>query len=318
MLLNLVWIVCSLALLFTGAEALVRGSSSFALRVGLSPLVVGLTVVAFGTSSPELVVSVQAALAQQGDISLGNVVGSNSFNIGVILGITALICAIPVNQQIIRIDAPIALGASVLLLFLMLDQRLSRLEGMLLFAGLVGYNVWSIVASRRQQARVTGALLDSALPAKLPRHWSLDMLLIAGGLGLLVWGSTLLVDNAVELATVLGVSEAVIGLTIIAAGTGMPELATSLVAAVRRQPDIAIGNIIGSNIFNLLGILGVAAWVVPMNAPGVELTDYLVMILFSVILLPLLAWGHVLSRRDGALLLIIYAVYLYLLWPTSA
>lgn len=318
MLLNLVWIVCSLALLFTGAEALVRGSSSFALRVGLSPLVVGLTVVAFGTSSPELVVSVQAALAQQGDISLGNVVGSNSFNIGVILGITALICAIPVNQQIIRIDAPIALGASVLLLFLMLDQRLSRLEGMLLFAGLVGYNVWSIVASRRQQARVTGALLDPALPAKSARHWSLDMLLIGGGLGLLVWGSTLLVDNAVELATVLGVSEAVIGLTIIAAGTGMPELATSLVAALRRQPDIAIGNIVGSNIVNLLGILGVAAWVVPMNAPGVELTDYLVMILFSVILLLLLAWGQVLSRRDGALLLIIYAVYLYLLWPVSA
>lgn len=315
MLLNVVWIVCSLALLFAGAEVLVRGSSSFALRAGLSPLVVGLTVVAFGTSSPELVVSLQAALSQQGDISLGNVVGSNSFNIGMILGVTALVCAIPVNQQIIRIDAPIALGAGILLLVMMLDQHLSRVEAMLLFSGLVGYTVWSVVASRRQQARASAAPSELSMPAPTQRHWLLDLLMIVGGLGLLVWGSRLLVSNAVDLATVLGISQAVIGLTIVAAGTSMPELATSLVAALRRQPDIAIGNIVGSNIFNILGILGIAAWVAPLHAPGVELMDYLVMILFSLLLLPLLAWGQVVSRRDGALLLIIYGVYLYLLWP---
>lgn len=317
MLLNVVWIVCSLGLLFAGGEVLVRGSSSFALRAGLSPLVVGLTVVAFGTSSPELVVSLQAALAQQGDISLGNVVGSNSFNMGAILGITALICALPVNQQVIRIDAPVALGASILLLVMMLDKHLSRLEGMVLFAGLVGYTVWNVVASRRQQARAAAMLPESALPAKAKHHWSLDLLMIVGGLGLLISGSRLLVSNAVELATVLGISEAVIGLTIVAVGTGAPELAISLVAALRRQLDIAIGNIVGSNIFNVLGVLGVTAWIRPLYAPGVELMDYLVMILFSLILLPLLAWGQILSRRDGALLLIIYITYIYFLWPNT-
>lgn len=315
MLVNVVWIVCSLVLLFAGAEVLVRGSSSFALRVGLSPLVVGLTVVAFATSSPELVVSLQAALSQQGDISLGNVVGSNSFNIGIIVGVTALVCAIPVNQQIIRIDAPIALGAGILVMILMLDQYLSRLEGILLFSGLVGYIVWNIIASRRQQTRMAALPLDSPLSATTGRHWAGDMVMIAAGLALLVGGSRLLVSNAVELATMLGISQAVIGLTVIAAGTGAPELATSLIAALRRQPDIAIGNIIGSNIFNSLGILGVAAWVAPLHAPGVTAMDYLVMILFSLLLLALLAWGQVLSRRDGVLMLIIYGVYLYFLWP---
>lgn len=317
MVVNVVWILCSLGMLFAGAESLVRGSSSFALRIGLSPLVVGLTVVAFGTSSPELVVSLQAALAQQGDISIGNAVGSNSFNIGATLGLTALICAVSVNQQIIRIDAPIALGAALLLFIFMLDQQLSRLEGIILVLGLVVYITWSVIASRKQQARGAAGLIDSSLPARPQRHWTLDMVMMVGGLAVLMLASRLLVDNSVELATILGVSEAIIGLTIVAVGTGMPELATSVVAAFRRQPDIAIGNIIGSNIFNMLGILGITASVVPLHAPGVALSDYLVMLLFSLILLPMMAWGHLVSRRDGALLLIIYGVYLYLLWPAA-
>lgn len=312
---NVALITLSLVLLFLGAESLVRGSAALALRAGLSRLMVGLTVVAFGTSSPELVVSVEAALSQQGDISVSNVIGSNSFNIGIILGVTALVCPIPVHRQVIRIDAPIALGVALLLSMLLLDDRLGRAEGILLFAGIMAYTVMNVVLARRKAAK------DAASPTDLPlvavaRHWGIDLVFVAGGLGVLVLGSRLLVDNAVSLAQGLGVSQAVIGLTIVAAGTSMPELATSLVAALRKQPDIAIGNIVGSNVFNILGILGVASLLSPLDAPGVSTFDYGAMILFTVLLIPLLYTGRLLHRIEGGLLLALYGGYLFLLWPT--
>lgn len=314
MLANLVYIAFALILLFVGAEGLVRGSSSLALRAGLSRLMVGLTIVAFGTSSPELVVSVEAALSNQGDISVGNVVGSNIFNIAVILGITAFVCPIPVHRQVIKIDAPVALGVALLLVLLLMNQTLSRLEGMLLFAGIVAYTWMSFILARRE-APPAIADDENILAVTTSRHWSVDIALILVGLAILVAGSRLLVDNSVALAVSFGISEAVIGLTIVAAGTSMPELATSLVAAFRKQPDIAIGNIVGSNIFNILGILGVASVISPIEAPGISTLDYGVMILFTVLLIPLLYTGRKLHRVEGGVLLALYLVYLFLLWP---
>ena len=275
---------------------------------------VGLTIVAFGTSSPELVVSVKAALSQQGDISVGNVIGSNSFNIGVILGITALLCSIPVHRQIIRIDAPIALGVALLIVFLLRDSRLGRVEGLMLFGGIVVYTIMNFVLARRAAGAATSEHVDS-LSLGVSKHWFIDTALMVGGLAVLVLGSRLLVDNSIILAKTFGVSEAVIGLTIVAAGTSMPELATSFVAALRKQPDIAIGNVVGSNVFNILGILGATSVVSPLYAPGVSWFDYSTMIVLSALLIPLLYTGRLLHRIEGASLLALYGVYLFLLWP---
>ncbi len=275
---------------------------------------VGLTIVAFGTSSPELVVSVKAALSQQGDISVGNVVGSNSFNIGVILGITALICPIPVHRQVIKVDAPIALGVAFLLPLLLLNHTLGRLEGTLLLGGIVAYTVMNVMLARGEAATSATDHGDLSVHAG-SRHWALDIALVVAGLTLLVIGSRLLVEHSVVLAKGFGISEAVIGLTIVAAGTSMPELATSLVAALRKQPDIAIGNIVGSNVFNILGILGLASIISPISAPGISTLDYGTMILFTVLLIPLLYTGRLLHRLEGGVLLALYGAYLFALWP---
>lgn len=311
MIINLAYIAFALILLFFGAEGLVKGSSSLALRAGLSRLMVGLTIVAFGTSSPELVVSVKAALSHQGDISIGNVVGSNSFNIGVILGLTALVCPIPVHLQVIKIDAPIALGVAILLPFFLLNHFLGRVEGLTLFIGIIAYLWMSVYLGRKADSRDQS---DVSIPS-VSRHWLIDAAFILAGLAVLVLGSRLLVDHAVILATALGVSEAVIGLTIVAAGTSMPELATSVVAAFRKQPDIAIGNVVGSNIFNIFAILGIASLVSPLHAPGISRFDYIIMIAFTVLLMPLLYTGRLLHRIEGATLLVLYGVYLSILWP---
>jgi cation:H+ antiporter len=312
---NILYIAVSLVLLFFGAEALVRGSASIALRAGLSSLMVGLTIVAFGTSSPELVVSIKAALSDQGAIAVGNVVGSNSFNIGIILGLTALICPIPVHRQIIRIDAPIALAVALILPLLLFNGHLGRLSGAFLFTGIICYIVMNVFLARKESNTAQSSSDGEPLEAAPTRHWIIDVLLILGGLGILVLGSRLLVDNAVVLAKGLGVSEALIGLTIVAAGTSMPELATSVVAAIRKQPDIAIGNVIGSNVFNILGILGISSMLAPLNATGITMLDYGFMIAFSLLLLPLLYTGRVLHRVEGLLLLGLYGIYLFLLWP---
>lgn len=311
---HILFIAFSLLLLFVGAEGLVRGSASLAIRAGLSSLMVGLTIVSFGTSSPELVVSVNAALAGQGDISVGNVVGSNLFNIGIILGLTALIYPVPVHQQIVRIDAPIALGVALVLPLLLADGVFGRVEGAVLFAGIIGYMWMSFVLARKKQEPAVKQEYEEGVPGK-SAHWLIDLGFIVGGGAILVAGSRMLVHNAVLLAQDFGVSEAIIGLTIVAAGTSMPELATSVVAAIRKQPDIAIGNVVGSNIFNILGILGVTGLVAPIAAPGVTLTDYVFMIAFSLLLVPLLYTRRLLHRLEGAALLGLYGIYLWTLWP---
>jgi cation:H+ antiporter len=312
---HLLWIALSLALLFFGAEWLVRGSSGLALRLGLTPLVIGLTVVAYGTSMPELVVSTRAALDGAGDIAVGNVVGSNIFNIGIILGLSALVLPLRVKMQLLRLDAPIMIGVSVLLLFVLADARVSRWEAALFVAGILVYTVFNLRLARRERSEeVRAEFADAVADAPRGKLW-LDLVLIAGGLAVLVIGSRLLVSNSIGLARLIGISEAVIGLTIVAAGTSMPELATSIIAAWRREPDIALGNVIGSNIYNILAILGVSGLLAPLHAPGIRTLDLWVMLAMAVVLLPLIWTRLAVARWEGALLVAGYCAYVYVLWP---
>lgn len=309
MTLALLSLALGLGLLYFGAEALVRASSSLALRLGLSPLVIGLTVVAFGTSSPELVVSLKAGLAGQGNISVGNVVGSNICNLGLILGLCALVTPIATTSQIVRIDIPIMIAATAFTTFLLWDGTLGRTEGATLFALLLAYIVFSVHLARRQPADTLGTELDTKLKAT-QRGLFLDLLMVTGGLVLLIFGARFLVDGAVVIARAFGWSEALIGLTVIAIGTSLPELATSLVAAVKKETDIAVGNIVGSNIFNLLGILGLTALATPLAASGLCLADYAVMALFALVLWPMAYHQKRITRLEGAILLAGYAAYL--------
>ena len=315
------------ALLFTtglgalvlGAELLVRGASRLAAAVGISPLVIGLTVVAFGTSTPELVVSVRAAVSGQADIALGNVVGSNIFNVLFVLGLSALITPLVVSQQLVRLDVPIMIGVSVLLLILGLDGRLARLDGILLFTGIVAYTLFAIRESRREGAAVIAEYAKEygGTAARGARRILAQVTCILIGLGLLVIGARWLVDGAVALAKALGVSELVIGLTIVAAGTSLPEVATSILAAIRGEPDIAVGNVVGSNIYNILAVLGLSAILTPDGitvAPAAVSFDIPVMIAVGVACLPIFVTGHLIARWEGFLFVGYYAAYsLYLI-----
>ncbi|SKB08411.1 cation:H+ antiporter [Prosthecobacter debontii] len=315
MLTSLLFILLGLVLLYFGGEGLVRGSSSLALRLGLTPLVVGLTVVAFGTSAPELVVSIKAALDGQGAIAIGNVLGSNALNVGLILGLTALICPLAVQLQILRIDAPIMVAVSLLAGWVLADLQVSREEGVCLVLGLIGYVIFTVIYAKRVQEPVAVVVeYSEALPPPRGSVWR-DVVFVLGGLALLVAGSRFMVDGAVSLARLFNISEAVIGLTIVAAGTSMPELVTCVVAALKKEPDIALGNIIGSNIFNILGILGGAALTRPLQGGGIQMTDIYVTVAFAIILVPILRTGTKLMRWEGALLLAAYMGYMAWLWP---
>jgi cation:H+ antiporter len=309
------FVLFGLVLLFFGGEGLVRGSSALALRLGLTPLVVGLTVVAFGTSAPEMVVSVQATLAGQGAVAIGNVVGSNSLNIGLILAITALICPLRVQLQILRIDTPIMVGVSVLAAWMLSDLVIGRIEGATLFAGIIAYTAFTVLYAKKvKPSAEVEAEFAEAIPSPHGSIWR-DVLFILAGLGLLAAGSHFLVDGATRLARGFGIDEAIIGLTIVALGTSMPELVTCVVAACKKEPDIALGNIIGSNIFNMLGILGMAALVRPMTGEGIKMADLYVAIAFAVALVPILWSGRILQRWEGGLLLGGYIAYMGTLWP---
>lgn len=316
MVIQAILLLLGITLLFIGAELLVKGGASLARRLGLSPIVVGLTVVAFGTSAPELVVSVGGSLQGHGDIAVGNVVGSNIFNVAVILGLAAIISPLRIQLAIIRIDVPIMIAVTLLAAWLILFAAIPRGGGLFLLMLLIAYTVFTIRLSGKQAAATVEAEFCKGVPAPAPSI-AYEILFIIVGLGMLVGGSGLFVNSAVHLARSLGISEVVIGLTIIAAGTSMPELTTSLLAAVRGHTDISVGNIIGSNIFNLLGILGAAAAVTPLRAPGISQLDVWVMVGFSVALLPLLWTESKLQRWEGAALLGGYLAYLWVLWPAG-
>ena len=310
--------VAGLVALILGAELLVRGASKLALTLGISPLVVGLTVVAFGTSAPEMAVSASSVLSGQTGLALGNVVGSNIFNLLFILGVSAVVTPLVVHQQIIRQEMPVLIAASVLLMVLARDGTLDVMDGALLLVCLLAYTTALVVQSRRL-TRSSRAL--TAAPASEnagQRRWDeripAQLALIAVGLALLVLGSDWLVTASVAFARSLGVSELVIGLTIVAAGTSMPEVATSVAAALKGERDIAVGNVVGSCTFNLLGCLGLSG--VLAGAAGLAVAESLlrfdlwVMLAATVMCVPLFFTGRTISRLEGTLLLLGFALYL--------
>lgn len=302
--------------LVLGAESLVRGASKLALSFGISPLVVGLTVVAFGTSAPETTVSVSAVLSGQTDIAVGNVVGSNIFNVLFILGLSALIVPLRVDAQVIRQEVPMMIAASALLLVFVLDKQVSFFESALLFTLLIAYTVFLIVQSRRQSALVQAEYAseikpaaDSAWDSKL----SIQVALVLLGLALLIFGSRLLVTAATGFARQLGISELVIGLTIVAAGTSLPEVAASVSAALKGERDIAVGNVIGSNLFNILGCVGAAGIASGFSGlaigPSVVSFDIWVMLAVAFACLPIFVSGREIERWEGGLFLLYYVAY---------
>lgn len=301
-------LVLGLVALYFGAQALVKGGAGLALRWGLTPLVIGLTVIAFGTSSPEMVVSLQAAASGNGALSVGNVVGSNICNIALILGLCALISPLRTAAQVIRREVPVMIGVTLLALLMLADSHLARWEGAILLAGLIVYTVLTVRQARAETAAEVNQEFTDEIGAA-PAGVGKNLVLVLGGLGLLVGGSHLFVQGAVRLAESLGMSQVAIGLTIVAVGTSMPELASSLVAAVKKEGDVAIGNVVGSNIFNLLGILGVAALVKPIDAPGLEWGDLGLMVAVSVALLPVARSGGRITRTEGAILVAVYIGY---------
>lgn len=308
-----VLLVGGLILLSLGAELLVKGSSGIALRAGMPSLVVGLTIVAFGTSAPELVVSVRAGLEGSGNIAVGNIVGSNIFNIAIILGISALIAPMKVNLRVLRFDVPVVIAVSVILLLFLVNRTINRVEAIFLIVLFFAYVLFTITHGRREQAKFAGK--DEMLIAEKRRPVFLDVVFITAGLAGLIFGARFFVSGATQIAMKLGISDAVIGLTIVAGGTSLPELATSVVAALRREEDIAIGNIIGSNIFNILGILGVSGTITPLASEQISYTDLFMMLGIALFLLPLMRTGYRIVRLEGAILLMIYIGYLWYLWP---
>ena len=313
-----------LALLVAGAEGLVQGASQIATGVGISPLVVGLTVVALGTSAPELAISVGSSLAGRTELALGNVVGSNIFNVLFTLGLTALIAPIAVSSQLVRLDVPLGIGAAVGTLLLALDGTIGRIDGIVLLGTIVVYTTMLIVTPQGDAEAASGASTGGeganasyfGTPST-PVQWAINVGLVVGGLALLVLGARWIVTGAVDIAQRFGVSELIIGLTIVAGGTSLPELATSVLAGIRGRREIAVGNVVGSNLFNLLAVLGCSALVAPGGVPVSESVlwfDLPVMIATAVACLPIFVTGHVIARWEGALFLGYYGAYtIYLL-----
>lgn len=313
-----IWSVMSLGggivVLLIGAELLVRGASRMAGLLGVRPVIVGLTVVAMGTSAPELVVSVMAALRGSADLALGNVVGSNNFNILFILGISAIIAPLVVAHKLVRVEVPLMIATSVLVAFIARDGLVGVADGVMLCALMIGYLAFSVAGARKGVFR--DGEREPARPAGVALHkrgaLGRQLILVAGGLTLLIFGSRWLLNGAVDLAQALGMSELVIGMTIVAAGTSLPEAATSIVAAVRGERDIAVGNVVGSNIFNALGVLGLGSVLAP---GGIKVAatamnyDIPIMIAASFVCLPVFFTRYRISRWEGVLLLGYYCAY---------
>lgn len=305
--LTFVLLVAGLVLLVVGAEFLVRGSTRLSLAAGISPLVIGLTVVAYGTSAPEVAVTLQAGFANETDIALGNVIGSNIANVLLVLGLAAMVAPLLVKSQLIRFDVPIMIGTSILVLVLALDGRLDRIESGILAAGAIIYSGVVLFIGRRHGTEAVDIDLDESDIKVVRSGWTAIFRylgLVVIGLIMLVLGSRWLVNGATEIAAALGVSQIVIGLTVVAIGTSLPEVATSMLAAFRGERDLAVGNVVGSNIFNMFLVLGVAGFVVPVDIPVPQSAlnfDLLVMIAVAVACLPIFFTGGEIARWEGAL-----------------
>ncbi|MAT39788.1 MAG: sodium:calcium antiporter [Ectothiorhodospiraceae bacterium] len=315
-LLFILGFVCVIA----GAELLVRGAARLAIDFGISPLVVGLTVVAYGTSAPELAIAVQSIFEGQSDLGLGNIVGSNITNVLLVLGLAAAIRSLPVSKQIVRIDLPIMIGVSLVVLALALDGGIGQVEGGILILGGIVYTIITVKRSRKESkdAKIDALLAPDAKPDH--KHRALHAFYVVAGLIVLVFGSNWLVDSAVIIATSLGVSELIIGLTVIAIGTSLPEVATTVVAGIKGELDIAVGNAIGSNIMNLLIVLGLSSAVGSGGMPvssDVVIFDLPLMIGVAVLCIPVFVNGLELSRWEGALFLFYFGFYVFYLTMKS-
>jgi cation:H+ antiporter len=319
---TIAYLVLGLFLLVVSAEWLVKGAARLAAIFGISALVIGLTVVAFGTSAPELAVSVMSAFAGKADLAIGNVVGSNIFNILFILAVAAMVTPLIVHQQLVRIDVPVMIVVSFLLLGLGYDGNISRWDGILLFGGALVYTGFLVRLSRQEKnaAVVSEYEKEFGVPVKKATTWMVNVGLVLLGIGGLVLGSKLLVDSAVTIAQHFGVSELIIGLTIVSVGTSLPEVATSVVAAFRGERDIAVGNLVGSNIFNILSVVGLSSIVAPRGidvAASALAFDIPIMIGIAVACLPVFFSGYEVSRLNGAVFLAFYLAYVFYLFFSS-
>lgn len=300
--------VVGVGILYVGAEATLHGAVSIATRMGISQLVVGLTLIAFGTSCPELSLDVSAALRGTTDLAFGDLVGSNIANIGLILAVAAIVCPLRVQMRLLRAELPVAIAVSVLVYALAFDGVISRQDGLFMLAGFVLFLSFSYRAARQESAKVQRDFKEAA---DASTSMGKSSLLIVGGLLGLVAGAQLMVYAAIEMARMLGVSELIIGLTIVALGTSLPELATAIVASRRKQADIVVGNVIGSNIFNLLLILAIVAVITPVPVAVSSLQAELpVMIAFVVVLVPIMLRGMIVSRAEGIFLATGFAAFL--------
>lgn len=307
---SLLWLAIGSAALYYGAEWLVGGGSKTAKKLGISPLIIGLTLVAYGTSAPELVVSVDAALAGEGGISIGNVVGSNICNIALILGLCAVITPLTVNRAMLKSDVPVmAATAIAFCLIYWWQDGIGRIGGLILFAGFVLYNIKVIISAKKEAA--ANSLNESAEEdgEKAEKPLYLYLLLAVFGLVVLVLGSKAFLRGAIEIAQLTGLSNTVIGLTIVAVGTSLPELATSVVAAIKGERDIAIGNVVGSNIFNILLIMGVAPLIAPLTGANIQFWDLVALLATTFLLIPFMITGFRLNRAEGVILLAMYGAY---------
>lgn len=308
---DIIFVVAGLALLTIGGESLVRGASTLASKAGISPLVIGLVIVSAATSAPEFAVTLGAVYSGEPDLAIGNVIGSNIANILLILGIAALISPLVIKRQLVRFDIPVMLGATVLLVLFSLDGSISSLDGLVLFGLLVLHSGVSVVIGRRTTTAHGYEPVELPLNTKPVSIW-LALILLVAGVGLLVLGSQLLVTGAVAIATALGVSSLVIGLTVVAIGTSLPELATSIVAIIRGEKDMAVGNVVGSNIFNIGLVLGLPAMLVdglPVLDSAIAV-DAPLMLAAAVALLPIAFTGFKVARWEGALFLSLYVAYM--------
>lgn len=317
----LVVLAAGLVILVLGANGVVRGAARIAERLGVSRLFIGLTVVALGTSSPEVVVSLEAALRGHPSLAVGNVVGSNIFNIGVVLGLTAIISPIPIHGVIVQREVPIVIALTAVLFAVAHGGAVIRFEAGLLLLGLLAYIAWAYQTARAAHFAPPGepSLADTlslTLPGKGPPRpgflrWAKNLAFLVGGLVLLVLGSRYVINGAEEIARIAEISDTVVGLSVVAVGTSLPELTTSVVAAFRKEPEMAVGNVLGSNIFNVLMILGIAGVIQPLEvSPRIVSIDIPVALGFALASFPILMSSHRISRAEGVTLLILYVAYI--------
>lgn len=308
---NTILLVIGLVTLIIGGDLLVRGASRIALRFKISPLVVGVTIVAFGTSAPELLISIQAALTGSPDITMGNVIGSNICNLALVLGVTALIAPIPVNKDSIKIDWPMTMGSSLLLYFVVREGFVDDYEGVFFLVILVLYVVFIVRRSRKNNISIENLGIEVETVTDTSRNGAYKELgLIAiGGVGL-YFGSDWFVNSAKDMAVYLGVSERIVGVTVVALGTSLPELVTSIVAAFKKETDLALGNLMGSNIFNILSILGITSLIEEIHVSSIILnSDMIWMLAITLVIFPFMAFNKKIDRYEGLILLAVYIYY---------